>query len=257
MDSVKPYNTDKDKTQEVEEMFDSIAPAYDSMNSAMSFGLHRYWRRKALDAVSEEFNSDAPQRILDVACGTGDVTFDLNNRFPQTEIVGLDLSEKMLDIARKRLAESAVPLITHRIKFEKGDCLKLAFDDNSFDLITVAYGVRNFEHLLKGIKEMTRVLRPGGRICIIELSEPTVRPIKAIYNVYSRHIIPIIGKMVSGDARAYSYLPESIAATPQRDQLADLMRQAGLSDCRWHSLTLGVITYYVGVKPKNDKNENS
>lgn len=257
MNSVKPYNTDKDKTQEVEQMFDSIAPAYDSMNSAMSFGLHRYWRRKALDAVSKETTSNSPVHILDVACGTGDVTFDLNNRFAQAEIIGLDLSEKMLEIARKRLAESAVPLITHRIKFEKGDCLKLRFDDNSFDLVTVAYGVRNFEHLLKGLREMTRVLRPGGRICIIELSEPTVQPVKALYSLYSRHIIPVMGKMVSGDSRAYSYLPESIAATPQRDSLADLMRQAGLSECRWHSLSLGVITYYIGVKPENDKTAKS
>ena len=244
---VNPYGDNREKAEQVEEMFDSIAPAYDFMNTAMTFGLHRMWRNRALNAAGTARKSADTLDILDIATGTGDVAFDLHRRYPGARVTGVDLSEGMLRIAEKKLKnadESAKKLLS----FEQGDSLDLRFADESFDLITVAYGVRNFQHLDRGYAEMSRVLRRGGTLCVIELSEPANALTKACYSHYSRHIIPALGKLVSGDSRAYSYLPESIAAAPQRDRMTALMTAAGLSDCRWKSLTFGAVTYYISTK---------
>lgn len=244
---VNPYDNSRHKTEQVEEMFDSIAPAYDFMNTAMTFGLHRIWRSKALKAASRAAGEKGFRDILDIATGTGDVAFELNRRFPKARITGLDLSEGMLKVADKKL-KNADESVRNHIIFEQGDSLDMRFPDNSFDLITVAYGVRNFEHLDRGLTEMTRVLRPGGTLCIIELSCPVNPVLLSFYNLYSRHIIPAVGRLVSGDSRAYTYLPESIAAAPQRDALTSLMTRAGLCDTRWRSLTFGAVTYYIAHK---------
>lgn len=244
---VNPYDDDREKTEQVEEMFDSIAPAYDFMNTAMSFGLHRSWRSKALDAVTKSLNIETTLDILDIATGTGDVAFDLQHRFPEARITGVDLSEKMLDIAKFRLKKSD-KTVQNKLTFEKGNSLDLRFDNESFDLVTVAYGVRNFEYLDRGLKEMARVLKSGGKLCIIELSEPSSRPAYLGYKIYSRSLIPFIGKLISGDSRAYSYLPESIAAAPQRERMTMLLSECGFCDCAWKSLTMGVVTYYIASK---------
>lgn len=244
---VNPYDNSRSKDTQVEEMFDSIAPAYDFMNTAMTFGLHNYWRAKALNSVSIGLSKTDKIDILDIATGTGDVAFDLHNRFPKAKVIGVDLSQGMLDIADKKL-KNADESAKKSISFEQGDSLNLRFDDNSFDLITVAYGVRNFQRLKQGLAEMARVLKPEGRLCIIELSEPANPITLWAYRLYSRHIIPALGKMVSGDSRAYSYLPESIAAAPQRNHMTDIMSTAGFSDCKWKSLTFGAVTYYLAKK---------
>lgn len=244
---VNPYDSSRHKAAQVEEMFDSIAPAYDFMNTAMTLGLHRAWRNSAIRAALKSRHNRPTDDILDIATGTGDVAFKLHKLIPDAEIIGLDLSAGMLEIADKKL-KNADESAKIKIKFEQGDSLALRFADNSFDLLTVAYGVRNFEHLSQGLREMARVLRPGGTLCIIELSCPTNRAILALYKIYSRHLIPFVGKLVSGDSRAYTYLPESIAAAPQRQHLTALMTDAGFSDCRWKSLTLGVVTYYIATK---------
>jgi len=241
---VNPYGDSRNKADQVEEMFDSIAPAYDFMNTAMTFGLHRMWRARALDAAAKERHGAGTYDILDIATGTGDVAFDLHRRYPQARVVGVDLSAGMLQIALKKL-KNADESAKKQISFEQGDSLDLRFADESFDLITVAYGVRNFQHLDQGYAEMARVLRKGGTLCIIELSEPANPMTRAFYRLYSRHIIPTFGRLVSGDSRAYSYLPESIAAAPQRDRMTRLMSTAGLSECRWKSLTFGAVTYYL------------
>lgn len=247
---INPYDDVREKGAQVEEMFDSIARAYDFMNTAMSFGMHRRWRKLALDAVGSSLIG-RPTDILDIACGTGDVTFDLHRRYPAAGVIGLDLSEKMLGEAEKKLAKLDSS-VQSGLTFEKGDSLNLRFGNDSFDLITVAYGVRNFEHLDRGLSEMERVLRPGGMICIIELSEPEGKMMLPLYRFYARHFIPALGRIVSGDSRAYSYLPESIAAAPQRNRLTRMMSAAGFEDCSWKSLTFGVVTYYLGKKKKND-----
>lgn len=249
VENVEPYREGGEKGKQVERMFDSIAPAYDFMNTAMTLGLHRRWRDTALDAAAEALaeNRITPERILDVATGTGDVAFELHRRWPKASITGADLSEGMLDVARRKA--DALPLHDKAmLTFETGDCLALRFKDDTFDLITVAYGVRNFEHLLQGYREMERVLRPGGILCVIELSEPENKLTHAAYRFYSRTLIPLAGRMVSRDPRAYTYLPESIAAAPQRRDMALLMQQAGLRRCRWRSLTFGAVTFYLAQK---------
>lgn len=249
VENVEPYREGGEKGKQVERMFDSIAPAYDFMNTAMTLGLHRRWRDTALDAAAEALaeNRITPERVLDVATGTGDVAFELHRRWPKASITGADLSEGMLDVARRKA--DALPLHDKAmLTFETGDCLALRFKDDTFDLITVAYGVRNFEHLLQGYREMERVLRPGGILCVIELSEPENRLTHAAYRFYSRTLIPLAGRMVSRDPRAYTYLPESIAAAPQRRDMALLMQQAGLRRCRWRSLTFGAVTFYLAQK---------
>ena len=242
-EKVNPYDDRREKGTQVEEMFDSIAPAYDFMNTAMTFGLHRRWRNIALRAAIKALPAP-PAKILDVATGTGDVAFKLHSLLPGAKITGIDLSTGMLDVARRKL-ESLPATERGKIAFGKADCLDLPYHDREFDLITVAYGVRNFENLLQGLREMRRVLRPGGILCIIELSCPEGKLTGLGYRIYSRRLIPAVGRMVSGDSRAYTYLPESIAAAPQREAMANLLRKAGFSDITYRSLTFGAVTYYI------------
>ncbi|MDE5796518.1 MAG: ubiquinone/menaquinone biosynthesis methyltransferase, partial [Muribaculaceae bacterium] len=180
------------------------------------------------------------------ATGTGDVAFELAHRYPKAHITGIDLSTGMLNVARHKLAERQNK---NRIDFETGDCLDLRWQANTFDLITVAYGVRNFERLEQGYSEMARVLRPGGVLCVVELSQPENKLCLAGYNLYSHHLIPLVGRIVSGDSRAYTYLPESIAAAPQRNDMTALMERAGLRQTVWKSLTFGAVTIYTATKP--------
>ena len=247
VEEINPYDKTRAKDEQVEEMFDSIAPAYDFMNTAMTFGLHRRWRNKAIKKAISLLANRENLNILDVATGTGDLVFYLNSKLPEAKITGIDLSAGMLEIARKKL--SSLPVgEKERIVFGKGDCLALPFHDSVFDLVTVAYGVRNFSDLLAGLKEMQRVLKPGGVICIIELSSPRRKLLKSAYNLYSGKIIPAVGKVVSGDSHAYSYLPASVAACPQRQDMAQLMQQAGFRDISWKSLTFGAVTFYLALK---------
>lgn len=250
---VNPYDDSREKGEQVEQMFDSIAPAYDFMNTAMTFGLHRRWRDKALKEALKMLGESRPLigelqgrgiAALDVATGTGDVAYRLHRLLPQALITGIDLSAGMLDVARGKLG--ALPEDERgKIVFGKADCLSLPYRDKTFDLITVAYGVRNFESLLKGLEEMRRVMRDDGVLCIVELSCPTGILTGLGYRIYTRYVIPNIGRMVSGDSRAYTYLPESIAAAPQREAMADMLRRAGFGAVVWKSLTFGTVTYYL------------
>lgn len=239
---VKPYDSSRPKTEQVREMFDSIAPAYDFMNRAMTFGVDKRWRSKAVAMVA----ALSPAAVLDVATGTGDLAITLSRRIPGATITGIDLSEGMIAIGRKKVEEAG---LSGRISMQAADCLSLPFADNSFDAVTVAYGVRNFEHLDRGYAEMARVLRPGGMLCVIELSTPSNPLVKPFYNLYTRAIIPAIGRAVSSDTRAYSYLPASIAAMPQGDKMLALMTAAGLAEPRLRPLTFGVCTIYTARKP--------
>lgn len=243
VEEVNPYNNAEEKGKQVEEMFDSIARRYDFMNSAMSLGQHKLWRNKALKAALKELQGNN-LKLLDVATGTGDVAFRLHELLPEALITGIDLSEGMLRIARNKLEE--LPLKDReKIAFGKGDSLSMPFHDGDFNLVTVAYGVRNFGDLRKGLEEMRRVLKPGGVLCIIELSTPRGLLTKPAYKLYSGKIIPWLGKKVSGDSRAYSYLPESIEACPQREDMASLLYASGFSSVEWKSLSFGALTYYI------------
>lgn len=246
-ENVKPYSDEDSKGRQVSSMFDNIAHSYDLMNAAMTMGLHHLWLRTAINLVRREWNGQGNPEILDVATGTGDVAFRLLERFPGSFVTGIDLSPGMLKVARHR-AEGLHSEAHRRISFRVADCLALPFEEGTFDIVTVAYGVRNFEHLQEGLDEMSRVMRPGGVICIVELSEPTQAICRIPYRLYTRTVIPAVGRLVSHDPRAYSYLPQSIAACPQRNAMTALMEKAGFSGCRWRSLTFGAVTVYTGRK---------
>ena len=240
-EKINPYDNTRAKTEQVREMFDSIAPAYDFMNRAMTFGIDKCWRAKAVRMIK----AYAPKTILDVATGTGDLAIKLARTLHPEKITGIDLSKGMIAIGEKKVAEAGFDNI---INFVAGDCLNLPFNETQFDCITVAYGVRNFEHLDQGYREMYRVLRPGGVLCVIELSTPTSPIVKPFYRLYTRFIIPTMGRLVSKDVRAYSYLPESIAAVPQGNDMLQLMRDARFSNCKFTRLTFGTCTIYMAVK---------
>ena len=240
-EKINPYNDNESKTGQVRQMFDSIAPAYDFMNRCMTMGIDKLWRRKAVKIVGKM----RPQHLLDVATGTGDLAIQLCKNLKPATIVGIDLSEGMLEIGRKKVADCG---LDGGVRLEQGDCLNLRFDDGEFDAVTVAYGVRNFEHLEQGYAEMYRVLAPGGMLCVVELSTPTNPLIKFFYDIYTRHIIPFVGRSKSKDARAYSYLPESIAAVPQGEAMLQIMRRIGFKQCQAIAMTFGTCSIYVGVK---------
>lgn len=238
VEKINPYTGDsRHKSEQVREMFDAIAPAYDFMNRAMTFGIDRLWRRRAVRLMRDIPHAD----VLDIATGTGDLAILMAERLDGSHVTGVDLSEGMIEIGRRKVAEKG---LDGRISLTTGDCLALPFPDNSFDCITCAYGVRNFENLAAGYKEMERVLRPGGLLVVLELSTPPSPVVKPFYSLYTRFLIPTVGRMVSKDTRAYSYLPESIAAVPQREEMCQVMRDAGLTDCRYIPLTFGTCTIY-------------
>lgn len=248
-EKVNPYQGDtRHKGEQVREMFDNIAPAYDFMNRSMTLGIDKRWRSLAVKMIARHFDNRGitSPRLLDVATGTGDLAIKLARAFPQGRVKGIDLSEGMVEIGRKKVTEAG---LSDRVTLDIGDCLSLPYADEEFDCVTVAYGVRNFERLLDGYRQMLRVLRPGGLLCVIELSTPTSPAVKPLYNLYTRHIIPLAGRLVSKDVRAYAYLPESIAAVPQRQQMARLIEQAGFTSTAYRPLTFGVCTIYTGIKP--------
>jgi len=240
---IKPYKDDgRAKGEQVRDMFDSIAPAYDFMNRAMTMGIDRIWRRRAVDRVAAR----CPADIVDVASGTGDLAIAMARRLPSARILGIDLSEGMLEIGRRKAAE-AVP--DAAVSFMTGDCLDLPLADASADVVTVAYGVRNFADIAGGYREMLRVLRPGGMLAVLELSVPTSPLVRPLYNFYTKRIIPAAGRVVSHDTSAYSYLPESIAAVAQGREMLALMEEAGFADCAFRSFTFGTCTLYTAFRP--------
>ncbi len=241
VESIKPYSSEGGKAKQVEEMFDSIAPAYDFMNRAMTLGIDRWWRRVAVRMVGKSH----PNCILDVATGTGDFAIDLYRKLQPEAVVGIDLSQGMLDVAREKIARRGLQNV---LTVQQGDCLALPFEDKSFDAVTVAFGVRNFEHLLQGYEQMHRVLRSGGVLCVVELSTPRNRFVRWFYDLYTLHIIPWFGALKSGDKSAYRYLPQSIAAVPQGDDMLAIMRKAGFKNCQVKRLTFGTCSIYLGEK---------
>ena len=242
VEQVKPYGEGA-KTEQVRQMFDNIAPAYDFMNRAMTMGIDIWWRKLAVKRLKRLH----PTRLLDVATGTGDFAIQLHRSLQPQHITGIDLSQGMLDEAKRKVKEKG---LEKDISFEQGDCMALPMQDEAFDAVTVAFGVRNFEHLLQGYREMARVLKPGGMLCVIELSTPRNRVIRWFYDIYTLHIIPWAGSLKSGDSSAYRYLPQSIAAVPQGDEMLAIMREAGFTGCKVKRLTLGTCSIYTGIRPQ-------
>ena len=240
VEQVTPYGEGA-KTEQVRQMFDSIAPAYDFMNRAMTMGIDIWWRRCAV----KRLKCIHPKHILDVATGTGDFAIQLEDSLHPEHITGIDLSQGMLDEASRKVKARG---LNDTITFEQGDCMALPMPDGMFDAVTVAFGVRNFEHLQQGYQEMARVLKPGGMLCVLELSTPTNPMIRWFYDIYTLHIIPWVGSLKSGDKNAYRYLPQSIAAVPQGEEMLRLMQAAGLRNPHYKRLTFGVCTIYTAIK---------
>lgn len=244
-EDITPYGDSRAKTDQVREMFDNIAPAYDRLNRLMSLGLDGRWRRKAVAMVA----AHSPAAIVDIACGTGDFAISLARAIPGARVRGVDLSEGMVAVGREKTARLG---LDGRISLATGDCLgESGIADASTDAVTVAFGVRNFADLRAGYAAMRRMLRPGGMLCVIELSTPGSPLVRPFYNIYTRGIIPLLGRTVSGDSRAYSYLPETIAAVPRGQAMLDIMTGAGFTDARCRTLTLGVCSIYTARRPSD------
>lgn len=237
---VKPYNTDKSKKEEVAQMFNNISARYDFLNHFLSLGIDHIWRRKAVNTLREI----QPKRILDLATGTGDFAIALLKLNP-TQIIGMDISSGMLEVGKNKMKAKQV---SHIIDMQLGDSENMPFEDGYFDAITVGFGVRNYEHLEKGLTEMLRVTRSGGKIVILEFSKPKRFPIKQAFAFYSRFIIPFFGKRISKDEKAYAYLPESVAAFPEGKAFTDILSKLGYKQVESTLVSGGIATIYTGVK---------
>lgn len=241
--TVTPYRTDESKKAQVERMFDKIAPKYDLLNRVLSLGIDVWWRKRALSYLK----SGQPRDLLDVATGTADVALLAAKILKPQRIIGIDIANLMLDIGRQKIRERGLDAT---IELRTGDSEKLEFGDASFDAVTVAFGVRNFENLERGLSEMLRVLRPGGQVVILEFSRPNIFPFKQLYNTYFKYVLPLIGRFTSRDMRAYTYLFESVQAFPEGDQFLKILSKTGYQNPRCERLTLGICSIYHAVKAK-------
>lgn len=238
---VKPYNdASKSKKEEVAEMFNNISKRYDFLNHFLSLGIDKIWRKKAI-AELKEIN---PIRILDIATGTGDFALAALKINPK-EVVGIDISEGMLAVGKEKMIAKKVDNI---ITMQLGDSENLPFEDNYFDGLTVGFGVRNFENLEKGLAEMLRVIRPGGKAIILEFSKPKNFPIKQVFGFYSKYFIPFFGKNISKDEKAYAYLPESVQAFPEGENFKAILSKVGYKNVTSKLVSGGIATIYIGRK---------
>jgi demethylmenaquinone methyltransferase/2-methoxy-6-polyprenyl-1,4-benzoquinol methylase len=239
--TVVPYKNEAvSKKEQVAKMFNNISGRYDFLNHFLSLGIDIQWRKKAIQFL-KPFQ---PKTILDVATGTGDFAFEALALSPE-KVVGIDISEGMLDVGRKKVQVAGK---TDKINLEYGDSENLPFQDNSFDAVTVAFGVRNFENLDKGLNEIHRVIKPGGHIVVLEFSKPAKFPMKQLYHLYFRFILPVIGRLVSKDQSAYTYLPESVQAFPDGNLFLNHLTRAGFKATNCRSLTFGISSLYTATK---------
>ena len=240
---VKPYEQAGSKKQQVSKMFDNIARHYDFLNHFLSLGIDKIWRRKMIAELVEV----QPKLVLDVATGTGDVAINTIKqlKIKDLHIVGLDISPEMLNIGKKKIATEGM---SNQVEMLVGDSENLPFESNKFDAITVAYGVRNFENLEQGLSEMQRVLKPNGKLVVLEFSKPSMFPFRQLFNFYFKNILPLIGKITSKDSRAYSYLYESVQSFPDGADFLKVLIKTGFKKTQCTSLTLGICTIYTAFK---------
>jgi len=241
-ETLLPYGDGDRKRNQVQNMFDAIAGKYDFLNHFMSFHQDKRWRKKAILSLK----NDMPKNMLDIATGTGDFALEAYRWLQPEHITGADLSEGMMAVGAQKVTKAG---LDKHIHFELQDCTALTFQDNTFDAVTVAFGVRNFENIAKGISEMFRVLKPGGKIIILELSRPEKFPMKQLFNIYSTIIMPMAGRIFSKDNRAYEYLPASIQVVPQGKEMVGILNMTGFEESTYKGFTFGVCSLYTGRKP--------
>ena len=241
--SIKPYGEGSDsKKEQVARMFDGISGRYDLLNRLLSMGIDIRWRRVALRMLRER---GIPGRVLDVATGTADLALALAADLPEAEVIGVDLSEGMLGVGRQKVDRNG---LRARVRLEQADAENLPFEDGAFDAVTVAFGVRNFENLDKGLGELQRVLRPGGHLMVLEFSRPTSPLVKGLMNLYSRSLMPALGGWLSKDRAAYAYLPASVQVFPEGDAFEERLQRAGLQPLRQRRLSMGISSVYIARK---------
>ncbi|SJZ76305.1 demethylmenaquinone methyltransferase / 2-methoxy-6-polyprenyl-1,4-benzoquinol methylase [Segatella oulorum] len=240
-EEIKPYGKEAEKGKLVEEMFDNIAPTYDTLNHRLSWDIDRGWRKKAI----QKLQPFAPQCMLDIATGTGDFAILAAKMLHPQQLWAVDISEGMMKIGVEKVASEGLGNI---IQFKKEDCTQLTFPDNHFDAVTAAFGIRNFQDLDKGLSEMCRVLKTGGHLCIIELTQPISFPMKQLFAIYSHTFLPLYGKLISKDSSAYSYLTHTIEAFPQAERMVDILKKSGFQAASFKRLTAGVCTLYLATK---------
>ncbi|MFC2772666.1 MAG: bifunctional demethylmenaquinone methyltransferase/2-methoxy-6-polyprenyl-1,4-benzoquinol methylase UbiE [Segatella oris] len=240
-EEIKPYGKEGEKGKLVEEMFDNIAPTYDTLNHRLSWDIDKGWRKKAI----RQLLPFQPKAILDIATGTGDFAILSVKELRPQRMIGIDISEGMMKIGQKKVEAEG---LQHIVSFKKDDCTHLSFDDNSFDAVTAAFGIRNFQNLDQGLSEMYRVLRPNGHLSIVELTTPVSFPMKQLFKLYSHTILPVYGKLISKDTSAYSYLTKTIEAFPQGEVMLDILRKAGFKNASFKRLTFGICTMYFATK---------
>ena len=225
-------------------MFDNIAPRYDFLNHFLSMGIDNHWRKKAIRLLKKELRDVKSPVILDIATGTGDLAIEAVKLKPK-KIIGVDIAEKMLAVGKEKIKAKKLDNV---IEFQPGDSENLSFEDNTFDALTVSFGVRNFEHLEKGLSEMLRVLKPGGVAVIVEFSRPVTFPVKQLFSFYFHYILPLIGKIFSKDQFAYKYLPESVSAFPQGSEFLKILEKTGFKNGKAIPLTFGICSIYMSRK---------
>ena len=240
-EEIKPYGKEGEKGKLVEEMFDNIAPTYDTLNHRLSWDIDKGWRKKAI----RQLLLFQPKTILDIATGTGDFAILSAKELRPQRMIGIDISEGMMKIGQKKVEAEG---LQHIVSFKKDDCTHLSFDDNSFDAVTAAFGIRNFQNLDQGLSEMYRVLKPNGHLSIVELTTPVSFPMKQLFKLYSHTILPVYGKLISKDTSAYSYLTNTIEAFPQGEVMLDILRKAGFKNASFKRLTFGICTMYFATK---------
>ena len=239
-ETITPYLSGT-KTEQVEQMFNNIAPTYDLLNHRLSWDIDKRWRRKAISQLSPY----EPKTMLDIATGTGDFAILAANILHPSQLIGADISEGMMDIGRQKVAQRG---LQDTIRFERQDCCALSYPDNTFDAVTAAFGIRNFANLDKGLAEMCRVLKNGGHISIVELTAPVSFPMKQLFHLYAHTVLPVYGRLISKDSSAYYYLTRTIEAFPQGEDMVDILRKAGFSQASFKRLTFGICTLYFATK---------
>ncbi|MGK0388055.1 MAG: demethylmenaquinone methyltransferase/2-methoxy-6-polyprenyl-1,4-benzoquinol methylase [Maribacter sp.] len=238
---IKPYSEEDSKKGQISKMFNNIAPYYDFLNRLLSLRMDVTWRRKAI----AKLKADKPQMILDMATGTGDVALEAYKQLKPKQIIGMDISTEMLEVGKVKIKKKGLDKI---IEMKEGDSENLPFEDNTFDAVTVAFGVRNYENLEKGMREMNRVLKPGGQLVVLEFSQPTIFPFKQLYLFYFKNILPLVGKLTSKDPKAYQYLYESVQAFPNGKDFVKVMDNTNYKNNEFVPLTLGICSIYTGRK---------
>ncbi len=238
---VRPYNSERSKKEQVTQMFDGIAPNYDLLNRVLTLGIDTIWRKNAI----KKLRDSAPSTLLDIATGTADVAIEACKQIDGLQVTGLDISSEMIAFGNKKVKKRG---LEDQIKLVVGDSEALPFEDNSFDALTVSFGIRNFENLKKGLTEMRRVLAKDGQLVILEFSKPTLFPFKQLFHAYFKYVLPVIGRIKSKDPKAYTYLYESVQAFPDYDKLDTILKEVGFKNTEWKSQTLGICTIYTGSK---------